>query len=182
MSGLFVAIVGPSGAGKDSLIRELAARFADDPAFLIVRRVVTRVADVHEDHASLDVATFEAKARAGSFALTWSAHGLLYGVPSDVDDALVEGRTAVCNLSRTAVGEARRRWPRTFVVGVVAQPDILAARLRTRGREPESGVRARLARLDFAEAPDAVVENDDLLQIAADRLYMLVQNRRNTLA
>ena len=41
-AGVFVAIVGPNGAGKDSVIRGL-----------IARRVVTRPADAYEDHKTL---------------------------------------------------------------------------------------------------------------------------------
>ena len=59
--GLFVAIVGPSGAGKDSLIARGRRRAGADDVVAIVRRVVTRAADAHEDHDTLDDAAFAAR-------------------------------------------------------------------------------------------------------------------------
>jgi len=180
MSGLFVALVGPSGAGKDSLIRDLAERLRDDPTFGVVKRYVTRAADAHEDHHTLDVEDFEALAQAGHFALTWRAHGLSYGVPAEVDAELSGGRTLVCNLSRAAVAAARRRWPDVWVALVTASPETLAARLAARGREAEADQGLRLARLSITEAAsDVVIDNDGDFAEAADRLYRLLAARRN---
>jgi ribose 1,5-bisphosphokinase PhnN len=41
-AGPFVVIVGPSGVGKDALIRGLASRLGEDDGVFAVRRVVTR--------------------------------------------------------------------------------------------------------------------------------------------
>jgi ribose 1,5-bisphosphokinase len=183
--GLFAAIVGPSGAGKDSLIRALAERLADDPDFAVVKRFVTRAADIHEDHHSLDPVEFEQRARAGGFALTWRAHGLSYGVPIEVDAALGEGRTLVCNLSRAAITEARQRWPHVWAALISATPETLAARLAARGRETQTDRRARLERADAADVaapPDAIICNKGALEVAADRLYALLQARRRVRA
>jgi ribose 1,5-bisphosphokinase len=180
--GLFVALVGPSGAGKDSLIRDLAARFRGDPGFAVVKRYVTRAADAHEDHHTLDIESFEALAQAGRFALTWRAHGLSYGVPVEVDAELNGGRTLVCNLSRAAVSAARRRWPDVWVALVTASPATLAARLAGRGREAEADRGSRLARAPLTEtAPDVVIDNDGDFAEAADRLYRLLAARRSAL-
>lgn len=178
MSGLFVAIVGPSGAGKDSLIRALSLRFGDDPDFLAMKRVVTRAADAHEDHHSLNGEAFEAWARAGRFALTWQAHGLSYGVPAEVDDALAAGKTVLCNLSRAAVALARQRWGRVFAVQVTARPETLALRLAARGREKVWEQQDRIRRVaDSTFEPDALIENDGDLAEAADRLFSLIEER-----
>jgi ribose 1,5-bisphosphokinase len=183
--GLFVAVVGPSGAGKDSLIRALAERLAGDPDFIFVRRCITRPPDAHEDHAALDPAEFEAQAQRGRFALLWRAHGLSYGVPIEVDAALRQGKVVVCNLSRAAVAEARRRWPEVWVALVTAAPETLAARLAARGREPPADRSARLDRAAAAEVAidaDAIIDNDGDLAQAAERLYALLQTRRKVIA
>ena len=173
MTGLFVAIVGPSGAGKDSLIREIAARL---PVH-VARRVVTRAADATEDHDTLDEPSFLKAERAGRFALSWSAHGLRYGVPREIDAHVAGGRTVIANLSRGAVEAARQRYPRCLVVLVTARPDTLAQRLAARGRENIAARESRLARAIPAEAafkPDAVLDNDGSLEDAAARLESLV--------
>jgi ribose 1,5-bisphosphokinase len=178
--GLFVAVVGPSGAGKDALIRGLAARMSEADGFHCPRRVVTRRADPFEDHETLDESAFLAARSRGRFALSWAAHGLYYGVPNEVDARLAEGAVVVCNLSRSVVAQARRRYENSFVVLVTARPETLAARLAARGRESAEGRRERFDRA-FAEetaiAPDAVVDNDGALDDAVARFCDLVVAR-----
>ena len=79
MSGRLFAIVGPSGAGKDTLIQgALAVR----PGLSVVRRVITRPTSAGgEDFEGVTAAAFAARSKAGEFALTWQAHGLSYGIP-----------------------------------------------------------------------------------------------------
>ena len=80
MSGTFVAVVGSSGAGKDSVMSYARERLGAD--IVIVRRVVTRDADGgSEDHDSMTLDQFVAAETEGRFALSWEAHGLRYGLP-----------------------------------------------------------------------------------------------------
>ena len=52
--GMFVAIVGPSGAGKDTVIRAVAEAVHDQSDIIFVRRVITRLSDgVTEDHDTM---------------------------------------------------------------------------------------------------------------------------------
>ena len=83
-TGLFVAIVGPSGVGKDALIRGVAGRLGEGDRVFAARRVVTRRADAFEDHDTLAEDAFLAARAQGRFALAWSAHGLHYGVPREI--------------------------------------------------------------------------------------------------
>ncbi len=145
--GAFVAVVGPSGAGKDTLMSRAARHPALDPRVGFVRRVVTRAARVEtEDHDSLDEAGFARAAAAGAFSLVWAAHGLRYGLPRTVRGDLAAGRTAVANLSRRSLAEAAAAFGTLHVVEVTADPEILLDRLAARGREPAAAVRDRLAR------------------------------------
>src|SRR3712207_2085991 len=98
---MLVAVVGPSGAGKDTLIAGARARLGPDPRFRFVRRGITRPASAGgEDHEPLDRGTFLRRRDAGGFALWWEAHGLLYGVPRDIEADLAASRCVVANLSR----------------------------------------------------------------------------------
>jgi len=179
--GVFVAIVGPSGAGKDSLIRGLSERVTADDGVVIARRVVTRPSDAYEDHDTLDEAAFADAEAAGRFALSWSAHGLRYGVPVTVDGAIAEGKIVVCNVSRNAVAAVRRRYARSRVVLVTARPEILSARLAARGREGIEDRRERLERAGASEAalePDVVLDNNDLLNTTVERLLSQIRSWR----
>jgi phosphonate metabolism protein PhnN/1,5-bisphosphokinase (PRPP-forming) len=147
---MLVAVVGPSGAGKDTLMAGARALIGPrDGRFRFVRRAITRPAEAGgEDHEPLDRHTFFQRRDAGGFALWWEAHGLLYGIPRDIDADLAAGRCVVANLSRRALAEADARYP-LLVLEITAPPEVLAARLAARGREDPGAVAERLAR----EAP-----------------------------
>ena len=60
MPGGFVLVVGPSGAGKDTLLGLARRELAGDPRFLFARRVVTRESSTAEEHDCLSPAAFAA--------------------------------------------------------------------------------------------------------------------------
>lgn len=137
-------VVGPSGAGKDTLI-DAARRVRPD--ILFVRRCVTRPAGAGgEDHEPISPEAFEAQAAAGGFALWWRAHGLGYGVPRAIETALAQGRHVMANVSRGVVADARARFSPVRVLLIDAAPEALRARLAARGREPPGDAANRLAR------------------------------------
>lgn len=99
--GVFVPVVGPSGAGKDSLMAYARDKVAGNAAIRFARRVITRPADPRaEAHDTLDETGFLAAEAEGAFALSWRSHGLCYGVPVGVDRIIREGGVVVANLSR----------------------------------------------------------------------------------
>lgn len=143
MTGRLIAVVGPSGVGKDSLIAGLATA---DPALHVVRRAVTRPASGTEPFEPVDAAEFARRRDAERFALHWGAHGLHYGIPAEALEAARSGRRVVANLSRGVLGEAARLFPALLVLQVAAPAEVVARRLRARGREDEASVARRLAR------------------------------------
>jgi ribose 1,5-bisphosphokinase len=153
MSGMLVLIAGPSGAGKDTLMRLARMRLRDDPRFVFVRRVITRpseaAGDTGEDHEPALPEDFARREESGAFALSWGAHGLCYGVPRSIEHELSRGHIVIVNVSRAVIAAATERYPNTRVVIVTAPLEMLAARLAARGREPPAELQGRLARPDF---------------------------------
>lgn len=136
---MLILVVGQSGAGKDTLL-DGARRALPDARF--VRRVITRPAEAGgEDHEAVTVMAFGRR----SFAMQWSAHGLRYGIPLDIEDNLAAGRPVIANVSRGAIAEAAAKFP-VHVIEIIAPPEVLAARLAARGRESAADVAARLSR------------------------------------
>ncbi len=144
MGGRFIAVVGPSGVGKDSLMEGLCAQ---RPDLHRVRRVITRAADAGgEDFDSVSESLFAARAAGGDFALHWKAHGLSYGIPAEVHGVLAQGQDALANLSRGVLQQAANSFDDLVVMEVTASPKILARRLAQRGREQGREIDRRLAR------------------------------------
>jgi ribose 1,5-bisphosphokinase len=143
-TGRLIAVVGPSGVGKDSLMAGLkAAR----PELRLVRRVITRAATLGgEVFDSVTRETFAAMVESGAFCLHWSAHDLSYGIPADVLRDVESGVDCLANLSRDALVQAEAVFPRLTVLNVTASPQALAGRLTGRGRETEAEISRRLAR------------------------------------
>lgn len=167
--GTLFLVVGPSGAGKDSLIAGARARLAGAPDIAFARRVITRPAAAGgEDHEPCDPETFARREAAGDFLLSWRAHGTDYGVPAGYAARLEAGSAVVVNVSRTVIADAVARLAPVRVIEVTAPPDVLAERLGARGREDAAGVAGRLGR-DVAPPPDAPVTrivNDGRLERA----------------
>ena len=168
--GLLVLVVGPSGAGKDTLLAYARRQLADSDV-LFARRHITRASDHTEDHLSIDIATFETGVAEGRFPLFWRANGLGYALGEDVRDAIKAGRTVVANGSRATVAEARTRFERIKVVLVTAPASVLAARIAARGREAHDDAAQRMAREPTLDAPpDVGIMNDGAIEQAGERL------------
>jgi ribose 1,5-bisphosphokinase len=179
MNGIFVAVVGPSGVGKDSLIGFARDALAGVSDVVFVRRVVTRQAEISsEDHDSMDPAAFaEAEAR-GDFALSWGAHGLRYGLPIGLERDLEAGRVVVANLSRGAIPALLARYPDALVVSVTADRDVIAQRLANRGRETADSIQRRLDRSVDSRLPASTVriDNSGTLETAGVQFVLLLED------
>ena len=175
-------VVGPSGAGKDTLISYCRSRLSDNGRVVFPRRTITRAGDDgSEDHHCVSEAEFRRQAGGGAFAIHWQAHGLCYGVPVSVNTALAEGRTVVVNVSRSVVDAARLRYRPLLVVSVSARRDVVAERLRERGRESLDDIARRLARSDLIEVggPDVVrLDNSGTIEAAGEALLLLLTDRQ----
>lgn len=160
--GCVFLVVGASGAGKDSLIAGAKRQLGADSSFLFPQRHITRAADAGgEDHIALDESAFQALRQEGAFALSWGAHGLYYGISSEIEKEIARGQNVVINVSRTVIGMAEDRFPKVVTIHVTVAPDILAERLRQRGREDEADVQRRLARAAAVQVTASRVETVD---------------------
>jgi ribose 1,5-bisphosphokinase len=179
---MLVLVVGPSGVGKDALISYCRSRLAGVDIVVFPRRTITRAAgDDSEDHDTVSEGEFQRRAEAGGFALSWRAHGLGYGVPASIRSDLEAGRTVVVNVSRSIVDEARQRFQPLTVVAVTASPEILAMRLRGRGRETGEDIGRRLERAHAidVDGPDVIrLDNSGALEVAGEMILGLLARQK----
>jgi len=178
--GTLFYIVGASGVGKDSLIDTLRSRL---PAhrFVFARRTITRPeTSVGEAHDACTEDAFAERAVRGEFLLWWAAHGLHYGFPVALADQLAAGRHVIANGSRGKAAELAQRVPRLVVIEIEAPPELIAARLASRGRESGDDIARRLTRASTAY-PDTVnvvrVTNDSDLHTGAIRLIHAIVSK-----
>jgi ribose 1,5-bisphosphokinase len=167
MSGRLILVVGPSGAGKDTLLAHAKEKLSDRPDILFPRRVITRAADATEDHEAVTEAAFLARQAAGGFALSWHAHGLSYGIPKHIEADLRGGMTVLVNVSRKVIGQARAAYSAT-VIEVTAPAATLRLRLQARGRENADDIEERLTRAVASDADFTIVNDSGIDEAVAE--------------
>lgn len=168
-NGTLVLVVGPSGAGKDSIINGARLMLQEDPHFVFPRRIITRAVDETEDHAEVSVDDFQNMKRNGAFLFDWNAHGLSYGIPSGVADELAFGKAVIVNVSRSIAEIARLRFDTVVTLEIDAPEKIRVGRLTRRGREtaPEKAQRIKRKVEGFSlRVSDVRIVNDGPLSEA----------------
>ncbi len=175
-SGRLFVVVGPSGAGKDTL---LAGAKAADPNLHWARRVITRPATPGgEPFEGVDARTFDDRLQRGDFALHWEAHGLRYGVAHDELALLSQNRDVLVNGSRAALGAAQAAFPGLVVIRITAPSAVLVERLAARGRESRDQIDARLQRASY-DLPEGLtvidIANDATPEMGVQRLLAALQ-------
>lgn len=143
MSGRVIAVVGPSGVGKDTVLQGLHTALPDS---YLVRRVITRAPGaIGEDFNAVNQREFDDLVKNDAFTIHWRAHGLSYGIPRTIKAQLQQGKDCLVNFSRTALTEAATEFPRFIVLNVTAAPDTIAMRLTARDRETAEEIERRRA-------------------------------------
>ncbi len=177
--GALVMVVGPSGAGKDTLIYGYQDRCKGDTHILFARRLITRPSDAgSEPHEAICHKQMAQLIDQGRVALFWPAHGLTYALPESIDDHIAKGGTAIANGSRKALAQAVSKYQRLLVIHITAPVHILAKRLAIRGRETAEDIEQRLRRADLSlpDLPDLVeIQNINDPKVGIDQLEQAVR-------
>lgn len=157
--GRLVLVVGPSGAGKDTLIGLAQAASEGDQRLIFPRRVVTRDPSVFENNEPVSPTQFGQMLARGDLAFQWEAHGLRYGLPRSIVDEIRSGSAVVVNASRTIIESARRSYANVIVVLVTAPSGVLAQRIASRARTSDGRLDDRIRRTVSVALPDVIINN-----------------------
>ncbi|WP_316395987.1 phosphonate metabolism protein/1,5-bisphosphokinase (PRPP-forming) PhnN [Bradyrhizobium sp. 33ap4] len=178
--GRLILVVGPSGAGKDTLLGFAKAACGDDRDVVFPRRLITRQASASEDNEEVSAESFQRAVAAGDYAMHWEAHGHRYALSRSINDDIGAGRTVIANVSRTVIAAARRNYANVVVVLVTAPPDVLAARLAMRARSSDGLLERRLARTvdESTSTPDFTIVNSGTADYHARQLVRIIKGER----
>ncbi|MCP4620634.1 MAG: phosphonate metabolism protein/1,5-bisphosphokinase (PRPP-forming) PhnN [Bradyrhizobium sp.] len=174
--GKLVLVVGPSGAGKDTLLDLASAACTEDRNIVFVRRVVTREASSAEDNEAMSAEAFRDAQARGAFAIHWEAHGHAYGLPRSIEDDIRAGRTVVANVSRTVIPALRHAYANVLVIAITAPAEVLAERLAMRKRGSDGNIAQRLARTVGDADPDATIVNVSSADYHARQLVRMISD------
>ncbi len=176
-----IYLMGPSGAGKDSLLERLRAETRAGP--LVAHRYITRPANAGcENHIALSEQEFLRRRAKGLFALDWQAHEHYYAFGIEVDLWLLQGIDVVVNGSRAHLPQAMQRYGAQLLpVCLQVSPGVLRQRLERRGRETAAQIEQRLVRAaDYQQTLPAgcrLLDNNGDLGHTLDALLALTEKQ-----
>lgn len=159
MDTKIVLIIGPSGAGKDTLIKEAKKEFKEKINF--VKRYITRESDVNESNYYIDEYAFEILRHNSYFASSWNAHGNFYGIPK----RFIKNGINLISISRGRIKDFENLYDNVYTINITLPKEILNQRLLKRGRENKEDIEKRVQReYEKIEAKN-LIEFDNLASI-----------------
>jgi guanylate kinase len=182
--GLLIVVSGPSGVGKDTLIRRLLE--VDPKLVYSVSGTTRRPRPGEQPDANYTFLTrdrFEELVRQGAFLEHATYNGNLYGTFRDrVEQARKEGRDVVLKIDVQGAEQVRRLVPDAITVFVVAPSEAERERRQhERGSETpqdiESRTRIAVGEMEHAPEYDHVVTNDDV-ERAVDEIRRIIEAAR----
>ena len=177
---MLVVLSGPSGVGKDSVLRQLK-ELGRSWHFTVTATTRTQRPEEEDgvDYLFLDRDTFHQMVREGAFFECAQVYGNWYGVPmTQVTNALNRGLDVIIKADVQGAATIKGVAPDgVFIFLMPPSPQELERRLRDRKTEttPDLELRIRTAMEELRQLPffDYVVVNDDL-ETAADQIGAII--------
>ena len=172
MRGRLIAIAGPSGSGKDTLISGLKNKIkAHFPTRFITRERFPN----DEKYISVSKKEFQHLINTNHFAFHWSAHDLSYGIPKTINQFLSEGKNVIFNCSRASLSEISKKYLNLESIIITAPPEILKMRLLIRGRENTREISRRVKRNIDIELPNLItIDNSKSIEEGLSKLLKAI--------
>lgn len=146
-TGRLIYLMGPSGAGKDTLIHHIKSQ--GELPLLLPTRYITRPVNVAEleQHQYLSPEAFAQAITNGLFACHWQANGHSYGLGQDVYTGLRSGKMVLINGSRAHFSNLPEALQAACIpIYLHVSSEVQTQRLLQRGRESSAQVAERVAR------------------------------------
>lgn len=133
-----VLIVGPSGVGKDTLLRNVKDKIQAN----FVTRYITRIPSADESNFYIDEKAYEILLNNDFFISGWEAHNNKYAIAKN---QIIEGLNII-SISRGSIKDFEKVFDNVITINITLPRNILYERLKIRGRENEKQIQERLNR------------------------------------
>lgn len=140
MDTKIVLIVGPSGVGKDTLLKGARKILKNEINF--VRRYITRKPDKNEKNYFLDEFAFEILKHNSFFASSWNAHGNYYAIAKNS----IKNKVNIISVSRAKISDFEKQYDKVYTINITVPKEELRNRLLLRKRESLEQIERRLNR------------------------------------
>lgn len=174
MKNVLLAVSGPSGVGKGTMVKTIIERRADVVESVSCTTRPPREGEIHGKHYFfLSREEFERRIAEDDF-LEYNEHfGNYYGTPKSFVKETLKEKSVIMEIEVVGALNAKKSFPECLLVMVVPPSvDELKKRLSGRGSETEEQIKNRLARMDYElsykDQYDYVIVNDDLETAIAD--------------
>ena len=181
MKHVLLAVSGPSGVGKGTMVKTLIARRSDVVASVSCTTRAPREGEIDGKHYFfLSKEEFERRIAEGDF-LEYDEHfGNYYGTPKSFVREALKTKSVIMEIDVVGALNAKKAFPECVLVMVVPpSAEELKRRLSGRASESELQIENRLARMEYElshkDEYDHVIVNDDL-ERAIDELNRIIDN------
>lgn len=183
--GLLFALVGPSAAGKNTLMQGALQHFADLRQLpTATTRPMREGEQAGREHLFVSDEEFQALIRREALIEWQIVHGKRYGVPRQTVEEAIQARSdLIADIEVLGASVLRREYPQNTVLIFVTSPDpdTLEQRIRERGGADEAEIEMRLQRakfeMGFVPQSDYLIINHDVEQ-ATQELISIIQAER----
>jgi ribose 1,5-bisphosphokinase len=181
MKNKLIYVMGPSGSGKDSLMKWVMQHKEPDFNLRWAPRWVTRENNDHEGtDQSITNERFDELRSSHLLAMDWSANGIRYGIEKVQLEFKHDHELIFINGSRAYFYHARSLYPDLLAIHVRASLETLESRLLGRARESIASIAERLKRAEMMvfEPEESILEvrNDGEIEISGQRVLNYLQN------
>jgi ribose 1,5-bisphosphokinase len=175
MNAQLIYVVGPSGAGKDSLLNWLRAQLPPSLPLHWARRTINRPSTPQgERHESVSAIEFEHLLATDQLAMHWQANAHCYGIRHTELAPLAQGQWLFVNGSRAHLPQVALSHPGLTVLHITADTQVLRQRLVQRERESPEAIEQRLDRSIDLQLPAGCrlieIHNHDSLEVSGQQL------------
>ena len=182
--GILIVLSGPSGTGKDTVLREVVSK---DRTLNLSVSVTTRLPRAGEldgkDYYFISEKQFLNMAQEGKFLEYAKYCGNYYGTPfSEVDGLLDNGKDVILEIEIDGGCQVKKKCPEAVSIFIIPPSmKVLRERILSRGIDNINNLEDRLKtakkELDFANKYDYIVVNDNLEECVLNILSIINSER-----